>query len=838
MASTGDKSSAPRLYQGRFQTSAGIRQPPAVDENISHELNSADVCIRNTFIDLYDPFSESARSTSRIRSSSCGDKPAASSAKVSRADLASMAESRREVAAVPASPSKVSEPEDDAAGEASWQEVQPVGRVQLQLDSCIAAHPAAESLPAPRQLQHVNESAAWQGSHLEQSSASEAARAGLPSLLQSQPEAKQQLKLQELLRFQPSQSQMLQHVGPQPQQPGLQQPGPQKPGLQQPGLQQPGLQQPGLQQPGLQIPSRPAAGSHERGEQMLHQKEPWNQPQVELQLLDRLMQQPDSSGQQFSSTGSAEVTQQGVQVASGAENPTWLEGVQDVETALQLAWTSPRQLSIAGIVPCLHLIAKLSEQDAFGRLQGLSAVIADCRFTMLIQQLRRMINGLESPRNIMRVMWAFGKLGAWNADVEAIIIHISKSAPPRLHHFSSQELSNVLWGLARLRDAGGPKSRKFQELALALVREGARRLSGFSPQCLTNTLWAVAKLDLAGKEVQQFANACIAQVQALMFQEMSPQGLANSLWACAKLEVDSEVAKRFCYDAARRATASADLLKLFFPQELSMAVWAMARLVGRRTRSRSRGANAGNEQVERFALSVAQEACERIHDFSPQGVSNIAWALATLELARFPDTVNFFEDAAQVASANISKYPPQAIANLCWALSRGDGRSQVLASFQKAAALEAQLRLDDFSWQDLSGIVSALMQSGVRNIPEVHQFASSLVMHASCHCPQIGTQALLNIALSAVRLKVSQQVVTNLALRIAEIFPERIQSLNDIDLRQWSEVQRYCSLPGSPGSIGTASTTASPSSSGTGGSPFGKGGGKGAGRAHQKARRG
>lgn len=226
-----------------------------------------------------------------------------------------------------------------------------------------------------------------------------------------------------------------------------------------------------------------------------------------------------------------------------------------------------------------------------------------------------------------------------------------------------------------------------------------------------------------------------------------------------------------------------------------MALWGIAKLMGRRTRSTRRTGKCEFdefEDIEKFSMAVAREGSARIQDFSAQGVSIVAWALATLDLVEAPDAVHFFEVAAEVAATNIQHYPPQAIANLCWALNRVPGKSAVLASFGRAAALEAQNRMNEFSWQDSSGIVSALMNLGPGSA-EVRDLTILLVQTASCQCHKIGTQALLNIALSAVRLKLDSCVVMPLAEGISDVFVKR-QGLNDIDNRQWQEVQRYCGL--------------------------------------------
>ena len=79
------------------------------------------------------------------------------------------------------------------------------------------------------------------------------------------------------------------------------------------------------------------------------------------------------------------------------------------------------------------------------------------------------------------------------------------------------------------------------------------------------------------------------------------------------------------------------------------------------------------------------------------------------------EVFNFFDVAAQVASVNIRAYPPQAIANCCWAFNRLSQKGHMVEVFGRLAADEALRRIDEFAWQDLSGIVSALMNTTPQN---------------------------------------------------------------------------------------------------------------------------
>lgn len=505
--------------------------------------------------------------------------------------------------------------------------------------------------------------------------------------------------------------------------------------------------------------------------------------------------------------------------------PSWFDDVSDVEEALQMAWKFLGQMSTGDFVSVVRLVAKLADAEAWGNMDGFPALQSDARLLGLVSRIRMNSCQLETPRKIMNVMWAVGKIGLKNDDVESIFhsifLSISRLAPSRLNQFSSQELSNVLWGLAKYCEMRPEICNKnsihhySKQLALLVLAESTPRLAAFSPQCLTNSLWAVAKMELTGRAVDTFGSTCLEHIHRLMFKEISPQGLANSIWACAKLvchlnaQIHKDMAMRFCTDAARRAMASEELLKLFFPQELSMAIWGIATLIGRRKDKDCPDVGRCPE-VEKFGLAVANEAMMRIREFSPQGLANIAWALATLDLVRHEVTSNFLVATATVAAPELSSFSPQAIANLLWAVARAHGlrRNEAIVMLGKASAIESQRRgARQFAWQDLAGVVSALTNLGLGDEPEIQSFAIVLIGWARQCCSEIKNQALMNIAQSAARLRVDPAVLKPFALEIAKVFPHRVPGLNNIDMRQWDEVRSYVNLMG-PGCEFTPSQSA------------------------------
>jgi len=284
------------------------------------------------------------------------------------------------------------------------------------------------------------------------------------------------------------------------------------------------------------------------------------------------------------------------------------------------------------------------------------------------------------------------------------------------------------------------------------------------------------------------------------------------------------------------ARAAHDRLSEFRPQELSMIGWAFAKLVGRGRAMAEGGSrarrNAGggfavknprtSAELRDFLQDLAAEAERRLPDFSPQSVSNLAWAFATLELLFARDgsgrapAGDFLVAAMAVAAQQLSSYSPQAVSNLMWAVVRLEvkrGKARLtfdpflphertqIAAFAAAATRETTVRMLEFDWRDLAGVIVSLAHGHLR-IPEALTFATMLVGHAASRCRELTTQMMLNIAQSAVRLGVPreamQAMVDGIAACVADAAadpmggPGQRPQLNEVDLRQWREVQAWC----------------------------------------------
>lgn len=495
-----------------------------------------------------------------------------------------------------------------------------------------------------------------------------------------------------------------------------------------------------------------------------------------------------------------------------------IEGARSISEVLDATSQICSQLSGRQVAAALYQIAKCFESEP--QTPASCTLPCDPRYGALVTRLSETAGLPDIPRLMMRSLWALGKVGACGPDVDSIVSYLATVGAHCFKDSTTQDLSNALWGLAKLASApdgvasrgdhgcrlAGKARRDAMGFARLLVSENSRRVESLSDQCLSNCLWALAKLDLRGS-TESFARACVVKLRSRPPSSIRPQALANSLWAVARLQLDHAVAVPFCTDVACRALASPGALGAFLSHELSMALWAVAKIarspLARGTGSGSAGGGSGGSrgrlhaEIVALADGVGTEACSRIREFSPQSLSNIAWALGSMDLTQREASRKFLVFAAEVSAPELHSYSPQAIANLCWAFSKL-GSSSAVARFGACAACQASAleRTWDFTWQDHASIISALARLGLGGKPEVRALAVWLVGRTSGQCQEVGTQALLNIATALVRLGVTAEEMQFFAWEIAEVFSVRTAHLNDVDMRQWWQVQRHCNLPG------------------------------------------
>lgn len=367
-------------------------------------------------------------------------------------------------------------------------------------------------------------------------------------------------------------------------------------------------------------------------------------------------------------------------------------------------------------------------------------------------------------------------------------------------------------------------------------------------QCLSNAMWAAARLHLRGNNVGVFLGLCMRELSTeRQLAVFTPQGLANVLWALAELRfagvglgMQDALAEAAAVQGTLTAVAAtaSSRLSYFMPQELSMVAWAHAKLYGRGPLERGNAKNRASGQasrlpvdVQNLLLALASESHRRLSELSPQSISNIAWALATLDLvgpralACLPQGLTVVigrdDNAANTPEQNLAReflraslvsaakqipdYSPQAVANLMWAAVRLEAHhvkggtsvpdegevTHEVGRFCAIAAKEATLRMLEFAWRDLAGVAVALAH-GHYHSPEGITFMTLLMGHTAAHCRELSPQMMLNIAQSAARLQISRDAMQQMVDGIAASIEARNLRLNEVDHRQWKFVQAWC----------------------------------------------
>ena len=357
------------------------------------------------------------------------------------------------------------------------------------------------------------------------------------------------------------------------------------------------------------------------------------------------------------------------QLLAELEGHGWLP---EPEAATSLVPTKPapprdRPTSLERSLGATTSVAALSQALAHApRLAGREAAHAVYWLARLLQQERE----LKAP---------------------APFVSLLSSLSAVAHELGSRELSKAAWALGKLpttlQPAAASALRSLATRAAAMTRGGdGGGGSGGSLDCRA----LVALLHAHGTAGRAPAAATLRSLcahGASLLTAATPQDVANALWSLARFHGGSASSSAACSAAAVPSSssaaatapgavspdeafllalrarfvvllASADGLK---PQELSMAVWALAKL----------DALSGDVLACVTAVLLTDGCCRAL---SAQGAANCLWALARAEPLPAPAVVEALATQALARSSDLSG---QGVANVCAAISRLHGRGSV-----------------------------------------------------------------------------------------------------------------------------------------------------------------
>eukprot|EP00427_Karlodinium_veneficum_P026481 CAMPEP_0169198270 /NCGR_PEP_ID=MMETSP1016-20121227/8724_1 /TAXON_ID=342587 /ORGANISM="Karlodinium micrum, Strain CCMP2283" /LENGTH=274 /DNA_ID=CAMNT_0009274997 /DNA_START=466 /DNA_END=1290 /DNA_ORIENTATION=+ len=245
------------------------------------------------------------------------------------------------------------------------------------------------------------------------------------------------------------------------------------------------------------------------------------------------------------------------------------------------------------------------------------------------------------------------------------ILIMGQIANRPLEELTPHCMSEVLYAKARL-ELQGKQVQNFVEACKA-------HLQDFSTQGLANMAWALAKTHLkmnrspsgvvsavsktTGEVSLKIMNDARGRLDSFEMLELS-----MTAWAITKLHAKNE-----------GGLAPEGRLGSFEMLELSMTAWAVAKL-----HARNEGGLAPDYfmEVGTFMSAVADESVTRFESMSSQSISNLAWALTKLDRMNDESARSFFTRAVTSLIARPHEFSPQAISNLCYAVSWLNSRSK------------------------------------------------------------------------------------------------------------------------------------------------------------------
>ncbi|CAK0839161.1 unnamed protein product, partial [Prorocentrum cordatum] len=279
--------------------------------------------------------------------------------------------------------------------------------------------------------------------------------------------------------------------------------------------------------------------------------------------------------------------------------------VGDISGLLNIAAANLNDMTCVNISTALHKLARLARD---GRVVSAS----DHRFAALhartewelCRQVREGSNAEVLPRCWSTIAWAYGKIQAEGIEATGIFNALSQLSLPYMDRFHPFELTNLIWGFAKMQ---APNFRLFQaaqQHVLGCVSQfSAANLSTVAWACVTARRWQCNVL-------QQIAEEFVRQLPAAQAnRQVSPVEISNLMWslATASVQVGGLVPETV-------GDVALQLLGEFKIQELSITTWAFSRLDIRHDRLFAAAA---------WHVQHSPGLQQQVHS---QGVANLLWA--------------------------------------------------------------------------------------------------------------------------------------------------------------------------------------------------------------------
>jgi len=310
------------------------------------------------------------------------------------------------------------------------------------------------------------------------------------------------------------------------------------------------------------------------------------------------------------------------------------------------------------------------------------------------------------PQNLSITMWAYGQVAVESLGCSAMIDAIVDETMLKFAHFDPQGLASLALSSAKLQVAKPYFSKVLSESTIS-------KLSSFKCQELSNVIWGFARLEvltvrrllesikvgvtsrLAELNAQDISTiswsfARVASVDDRFMTEiaervlsncesMNSQDLANTAWAYAKLAVSNRaMVSGIAAQLMRR-------VRKLIPQELSNITWSLATL---------------SFHEDALLEELLGQVVLKADSFATQNIANIAWSEAKLEVKH----CELMHSLSVAATAKAHYFDAQGIANTVWAFSALAFRSECM----DRQMLQAALRVSELGTREMTSIAWAL----------------------------------------------------------------------------------------------------------------------------------
>lgn len=411
------------------------------------------------------------------------------------------------------------------------------------------------------------------------------------------------------------------------------------------------------------------------------------------------------------------------------------------------AGASEEEATLAAAVDCrplAELIASLTEHAIVGAIRsrdltkvyyGLARLRwpADDRGVLdLLEALGTQCTAIAhdlDPMGVASVLWALSKLPVASLK-EAQFNVLQRTAVSLVSSFNPQDVAQTLHAIGRLcdfdRSAGADNDSTTTEhfladrsLVAALVSRANDVCDRLKPEELSSAIGAAAVLAVPIKEYSPLLDRTIHIVE-----QFKPSSLSSVAHSLARCNVLCSGVFQGIGDIAAQLLQSG--VKVLGEQECANIAWAFAK---------------NREPHPRFFKTLCIAVAKEASMFTEQGLSNVAWALVTLQSLEVhgDEVVGDAIDAIRMVVTVSAHQNNFTLQNLCslWHSIAVAGKCDKTCSTSMANAVSERLRRTAGSPQDISAVLAAICKDE-RTHPDIlrlveHQTKDIAVDAANVH---------------------------------------------------------------------------------------------------------